>query len=84
MRHPFGRDQHNAGLHRDLTAFEQEQAATGEDVVDLVQAGVRVEFVLLAGLEAVQADENGSSSIKPIEAAELLLHQSASRSLDSP
>ena len=53
----FGRDQQIAGGHRQLAAIEQEQALAFEHVVDLVLAGVRVQCVLLAGLEGVQPDQ---------------------------
>jgi hypothetical protein len=41
-----------------LAAGEQEDAAAGEHVVDLVHAGVGMELVLLAGLEGVQAHQH--------------------------
>ena len=58
MRDALGCDEEDTGLHRQLVAFEQEEPRAGHDLIDLVHPGVRVQRVLLAGLEAVESDED--------------------------
>ena len=53
-----GRNEHRPRIHLDLSAFQQEEAASLEDVVDLVLIRVPVKRVLLAWLERVQPDEH--------------------------
>ena len=57
VRHAFRRDQQIAGASSAARALEQEQPLAFDHLVDLVLPGVRVQRVLLAGLERIQADQ---------------------------
>ena len=56
MGDALGRDEHHPRLHRHVARLEQEQAAAGEHLIDLVHLAVGVQRVLLARLEPIQAE----------------------------
>jgi hypothetical protein len=57
VRDTLGRNQEIARLHLQLAPLEQKSASPFEHVVDLVLTGMRVQRMLLAGLERVDADQ---------------------------
>ena len=54
---PSGATSRSPACHRQLAAFEQEQAFAFDHLVDLVLPGMRVQRVFLARLERVEADQ---------------------------
>ena len=58
VRNAFGCDEQIAGLHRQLTVVEEEEAAPFEDEIHLVHSGVRMKRVHLAWLERVETNQH--------------------------
>src|SRR5688572_21879794 len=58
VRYTFRGDQQHSGSHRNVACCEQEKSLALYDVVDLVHACMRVECMLMPGLERIQADHH--------------------------
>jgi hypothetical protein len=62
VRNAFGCDEEVAGLHREFTVLQQEDARTGQNVVHLVHSCMRVQGVLLSGFESVNTYQDTGDS----------------------